>query len=131
MLILLHYTTEIARFFHSNLGNVGLALLGIAAPAYAIDGNVLLERCTTEGNERTYAQLSCNNYVVGVIDGYTAAVASPKAPPHQAEFAIPAGVTGQQTVDIVVKYLREHPAERHVPASILIVVALRESFPAK
>ncbi|MBK9011001.1 MAG: zinc-binding dehydrogenase [Novosphingobium sp.] len=24
MLILLHYTTEIARFFHSNLGNVGL-----------------------------------------------------------------------------------------------------------
>lgn len=44
-------------------------------------------------------------------------------------FDTPAKVTRGQIGDIVFKYLKEHPEERHKPGSRLVVDALKEAFP--
>ncbi len=41
------------------------------------------------------------------------------------------GVTNGQVRDVVVKYLKDHPEERHFLASILAVKALSKAFPCK
>lgn len=105
--------------------------LGVATPACAMDGNTLLEHCTEVGQTAPYGQIACNNYIGGIIEGYSAALKSHKAPPERFDFEAPANMATQQAIDIVVKYLRDHPERRHLLASALIVIAMHEAFPAK
>jgi hypothetical protein len=42
---------------------------------------------------------------------------------------VPVGSVRQQTVDVVVNYLRDHPETRHLGGSELVVTALKEKFP--
>ncbi|MHC9247754.1 Rap1a/Tai family immunity protein [Aeromonas jandaei] len=85
-------------------------------------GNDLYSICSTKkGDEFYYMNSSeCRGYITGVSDalsGYT--------------FCIPSGVTVGQDVDIVMRYLSEHPESRHINAAELIARALYESFPCK
>lgn len=41
------------------------------------------------------------------------------------------GITRRQAKDVYIKYLRDHPAERHWPAAILAIFAFQEAFNCK
>lgn len=47
------------------------------------------------------------------------------------QYCIPERVTQGQLQDVVVKYLESQPSRRHLPAGILVTVALAEAFPCK
>jgi len=68
---------------------------------------------------------ACTEYVAGVTDGLWALDS------HLTEICLPDGVVLSQTVDVVVKWLKDNPAQRHYSASSDIEVALREAFPCE
>ncbi len=51
--------------------------------------------------------------------------------PNQPLSCSPDGVTVGQMVDVVKRYLQNHPQTRHEPAVILIATAAREAFPCE
>ena len=44
-------------------------------------------------------------------------------------YCIPNNVTQGQVLDVIVKFLEDHPQNRHQNATVLISVALRDAFP--
>lgn len=48
-----------------------------------------------------------------------------EAPVH---FCIPKGVTLGQAIDVLLKYLNDHPSELHQPAELLTILAYREAW---
>lgn len=85
------------------------------ASAQFITGNQLLDRMNAEtSNTRMYAL----GYVIGVVDsmnGYA--------------FCLPSAATAGQINDMMRNYLNNTPAERHLPADVVIVQALGGAFP--
>lgn len=111
----------------------GLCLLGIAA-AYPTDGraqghfatgNTLLREC--EGNRLN--QPSCLAYMSGLADGL--ALLFELHPQSSIRACVPDKVTVSQIRDVVLKYLREKPEDRHEAASTLGLLALVGAFPCK
>ena len=101
-----------------------LALTGVARANF-VDGNLLYSWCTTAGTE-----LRCFSYVEGVwdmIDIYQRENALRTA------ICVPAGVgvTSRQLRDAAVKYLEQHPANRHYAASSLVWSALKDAWPCR
>lgn len=86
-----------------------------------VTGNDLFERCTDNPAASTYIANYgfCRGYIYAAAD-FFATVSAEQGRPSCRK----AGVTGQQVVDIVVKYLREHPEERHKPADYAVIVVL-------
>lgn len=82
-------------------------------------GNTLFRAC--EGGAGSFRDGVCVGFVFGVVDMHNAAGLK--------MFCVPEGVTGGQLKDIAKKYLAEHPGERHLPASFLVIKALKETFP--
>jgi hypothetical protein len=113
-----------------------------AAAAPAMTGNQLADFCGI-----TIAPLAnrerCLSYIVGAADG--AAVGSTRASAYYDKDGdlkfdksrklflpcTPDGVTALQVTDVVIKYLRENPAQRHLPAASLVVDALHHAFPCE
>jgi hypothetical protein len=85
-----------------------------------VSGNDLYEKCNSESG--TVSHGICGGYITGIADLLNNA--GKLCIPHQM-------VTVRQLLDIVVKYLREHPEERNISASLLVVLALHDSFPCK
>ena len=84
-----------------------------------MSGNDLLKYCeSTDGSERTL----CNAYISGVRDGATVEA-------QTLSFDMPLGVTSEQLQDIVVKYLKGNPENRHQFAGFLVLKALRNAYP--
>jgi hypothetical protein len=48
---------------------------------------------------------------------------------NAAFFCVPAGITNEQSVRIVLKYLRDHPEELHERSTVLAFRALQAAFP--
>lgn len=86
-------------------------LLAGAAQAQ-ITGNTLHNRCL--GKEGSLMEAWCVGYIQGVAEN------SPHICP-------PSGATIGQSKDIVVKFLKEQPQERHPPATKVVVVALNQA----
>ena len=88
-------------------------------------GNSLLETCSSVGKAD---ELFCLGYIGGVadVDGLEGATF-----PERQRSCVPDNVSNGQLMDVVVKYLKEHPEERHMLAAILIVEALTKAFPCK
>lgn len=86
------------------------------------DGNMLYERCATkEENPDYYLNISsCRGYIIGVADAYDGY-----------SFCIPNRVNIGQNSDIVMKYLHDHPEDRHQDAHVLTAYALSVAFPCK
>ena len=57
----------------------------------------------------------CLGFILGVADAL--------------HFCIPTGVNSGQVKDVVTLYLRDHPEQRHLPASDLVTAAIKEKFP--
>ena len=98
-----------------------------AAPASGVymKGHALYEMCIENDNT-----LACTAYVAGVMDFLSAAGKTDILNEQFQPVCVPqSGVTLGQLQDIVIKYLREHPEERHEPGVFLVVGAIREAFP--
>jgi hypothetical protein len=82
-------------------------------------GNDVLEACasTTNNVESTL----CTGYVIGSIEALEFAL------PHL--FCPGKYVTNGQTIDVVVKFLRQFPEKRDNDAPLIIAGALEEAFP--
>ncbi len=74
-----------------------------------LTGNDLLERCESKD---AYGNGICLGYVEAIRDAF---LIGSETPP----FATPVEVTNQQLVDVVVKYLKDHPQRRHLQAAFL------------
>jgi len=91
------------------------------ANAAVIDGNLMLTRCQTHDP-------LCVGYVAGFVNGYDTGRIGGSANQKQI-YCWPEQATYSQGVDIFLGYLKSHPASRHMDASILLTVALREAYP--
>src|SRR5262245_8237262 len=99
-------------------------VVGKAAAGF-IDGNSLFSACEEEarGDPGGNSPVGmCLGYILGAYD------ASERAAPGKI-ICVPTGVKAQQVRDGVKLYLRNHPDKRQLPASYLVVIALREKFP--
>lgn len=118
-------------------------------PVYGGNGTELLQVCQTfikfedtgfktpggKANEDVAESVGCTRYLAGILDAEqdlhalidvnlmknTGAVLS----------CVPSDVKVNQVARVVVKWLNDHPANLHNPASISAQVALAEAFPCK
>jgi len=119
----------------------------------AIDGNVMLKNCKAwvslldnphfqgqdnPDNLRAISHgdmvdgASCVGYVMGVVDDHFSCQINEKSPVDPTKhFCLPDGVTPNQTVRVIVKWLEDHPARLHEKAIGLVLTALRENFPCR
>lgn len=75
---------------------------------------------------------SCENRVDQFCIGYVMAIADVLGadnPVNGYRACFRSGVTGRQIIDIVTKYLRQKPDERHYNAAGLVADALQSAFP--
>jgi len=99
------------------------ALIAAATPARAgaITGQALFENCR---NYSTYSNYFNKGLCVGYITAAVEAFAGSR-------FCLPNGVTIGISVDIMERYLRNHPEQRHLDALSLISSAMSKAYPCK
>lgn len=107
---------------------ISFSLLGLANPssAYIKDANDLIE------GMRAYEQIEAGvkdvgYYAPGVYCGYIVAVYDC----NERAFCGNEKATGGQLFAIVTKYLNEHPEQWSLPASSVVLRALKLAFPCK
>lgn len=116
---------------HTNLvwkvavATVAIAVVSIGSPAIAqsqdgLTGNALLRTICDRQGEST-----CLAYIRGVAEGLKVSEGSGAA----RLFCLPVGGDYGQARDVVVKYLNDHPEQRHYPAAYLVSFALTQAFP--
>lgn len=85
-------------------------------------GNQLYTACSDPRNA------ACESYVTGIVDAVSAMTSGAK---HKKSFCARPEVQGGQFVEVVVNYLRDHPASRSDGAAGLAIKALTISFPCR
>jgi hypothetical protein len=110
------------------LSVIFLLLIGVPSNAQRVStrtGNDLLEFCESK---KEFEQAFCLGYITGVTDmeGMNTA-----AFPDRQRSCISTIVTNGQLIDVVLKYLKDHPEERHMLAAVLIVKSMAQAFPCK
>lgn len=103
----------------------------VNSPASAngfVSGNKLYEYC--RASDGTYESIACFNYIIGAADVFLGASQF-----NEAVFGWrvcpPGGLTQGQIEDIVVRWLRENPSDRHYSAVSAVGEALATSFPCR
>lgn len=101
----------------------------LAAPASAdtdlpgsLSGNDLYNYCTEDDSE---VPLYCTGYLKGVIETLTWWEIDTK----RCFSELPNGITYVKLKDFIVKYLRDHPEQRYLPAPRLVSRALVLGWP--
>ncbi len=111
---------------------VGLVLPWRAPPSLGGDkfdgrqfhsGEELYNWCRS--NDPTDRQ-ACEVYVCGVLDTWTTAYLDSRASPYR--ICIRGRPECRELSDAVLKYLEEHPADRHAPAAEVTEYALQQAF---
>jgi hypothetical protein len=69
----------------------------------------------------------CLGYALGAADVWT--VVSTRPQWDLAKVCLPSAVKPDQVRDVVIRYLREHPEDRHNPAALAAYSALKDAFP--
>jgi len=94
------------------------------------DGNQLLEFCEGKSNFDTDI---CVGYITGSADHFTYTKALLKFAKQGGEggTCLPERATPQQLTAVFVKYAKNHPEDRHLPARYMIAMAWAEAFPCK
>ena len=91
-----------------------------AAEAHFLTGNDLLKNCTSTDRDTAYGQhLFCTGIIVGYYEMLTFL---------QFNCGDDSKKTAGEIEDVVVKYLKEHPAERSKPAATVSAIAISEAF---
>lgn len=97
-------------------------------------GNSLLAQCSVEQSDPTYRQkyMACSGYVSGVYDMIELLnVAKHRNRTGSVEgfqACVPDSATRGQLTDVVIKYLKDHPEQRHLAAATIVYVALKQGF---
>lgn len=130
---------------------VSLATAAVPLATNAQTGNDLLNHCRSEPG---FSTGFCLGFIVGHASSYNdarigGALYRHFAPNVNAEelarrkpevdvvtaavsqYCLPEKGTQGQLQDVVVKYLESQPSRRHLPAGILVTVALAEAFPCR
>lgn len=124
------------------IGPMAAAIVAASLPtqeqsAGFISGNDLYRYCTAREGQATYYQndASCTAYIMGAHDALATAGG---AVTYIAELdrplrlvCTPPGVEAGQIRDVVVLWLRDKPADRSMPASLVVMSALAEAFPCR
>lgn len=79
----------------------------------------LFDLCRVRVDDQRHFNDPCSAYIAGVSDVLNT----------QGTICTPKDVTVHQTVDIILNYLREHPAQRSMAAPLLTRAALGRAFP--
>ncbi len=111
------------------------ASLFIVSPVMAGTGNDLLNKCSEiiklinkeDASSVSFTKAEhCYGLLIGTVE--THEVLS-KHNNSENFFCLPPGITNNQAIMVIVKYMKEHPEKLHISASALILVALRKNFP--
>jgi hypothetical protein len=92
---------------------IALLISTLGARGYFDDGNDLLRICAHDALGMCMGQIT-GHYDMMVAVGFVCANTK--------------GVNKQQVKDIVLKYLRDHPAKRHQPSASLTIAAMTDAF---
>lgn len=102
------------------------------------DGNSLGEFCRESPRPTPVEMLHlgmCAGYIVGIKDAEETTKISLKAAnmedKRSLKFCVDQRVTNGQLIDVVNKFLKDHPEILHLSAAMLIQGALAHSFPCK
>jgi hypothetical protein len=118
---------------------IALLLLGSGSAWGQMDGNFILQDCGNIVKQQdggaeldTLAMtkgLFCVGYVAGLNDAFRMAPTLSRSQP----FYCPPerGISNDQVVRIVVKYLRDNPAQIHESARGSVLIALSRAFPCR
>jgi hypothetical protein len=93
------------------------ALLAGTAHAQFVDGNRLLERMNDESPAQRMHALG---YVLGVLDSF-----------YGSDICPPDNVQAGQASAVVKQWLNINPDKRHLMASAIVFIALRNAWPCK
>lgn len=114
------------------------AALPLLATAQGSDGSAFLQACSAAVKQSDGAQVSqeeamdalyCASYVSGFLDATSLATATTKG---QRNICTPErGVTNDQAIRILVKYLRENPQTLHQSGRMSLYISLAKAFPCK
>jgi hypothetical protein len=84
-------------------------------------GNELADVCNVRADDQRRFNDACSGYIAGASDVLNS----------QGTICTPKEITVHQTVDVILNYIREHPAQRNMAATMLIGDALGQAFPCK
>jgi|SRR5450755_2336230 len=107
-------------------GGTGSDLLELCSAPTIKAGDTVLPTVLVKG-ARDNGQ--CAGYITGVNDGVMGQLAA--APNAKLPYCLPPGVNSKQSAMVVKKYLEDNPAQLHLPASLLTIHALVDSFPCR
>ncbi|KJZ40913.1 MULTISPECIES: Rap1a/Tai family immunity protein [Pseudomonas] len=121
------------------VGIVGAVLAGVSSTANAedpkYDGNELLSQCQqyikVADSEPDYDRIDagmCMGFVQGVYGTFSLLSEELN---DGIKFCVPGSVTNSQLVRVVVKYLKNHPAQLNLYRTGLVWSALKEAYPCK
>lgn len=104
---------------------LGSQALPSVAHSTFTSGNELYEQCTVEKGTNLYftKMAECRGYVMGFVD-----LMEDMQTVNKMSSCLPVGATAGQIVDVVVKYLREHPELRALPGSTMVFLSLKSAF---
>lgn len=88
-----------------------------------ITGNQFIKLCNESPR---YDEGECFAYILGTYHGFTIAESLHDVEPLT---CVPSTVTVDQLSEVVIKYLRNNPQNRHLPARGLVMIAIRNAFP--
>jgi len=112
-----------------------VASLFIASPVMANDGNDLLNKCgeviklinKEDASSVSFTKAEhCYGLLIGTVETHELLS---KHNNSENFFCLSSGVTNNQAIMVIVKYLKEHPEILHRSASTLILLALQKKFP--
>ena len=115
--------------------SIALATTLMSTVAYSDGGqtgNDLLYQCESAD---PVERIGCLNYVLGIADGFDFADAIHMLANRSIQgitgICFPEGVTAGQDRAVVIRYLRNHPADLHLASSALIRNAYAQAWPCK
>jgi hypothetical protein len=82
----------------------------------------MFDVCNVRGDDQRRFNDACAGYIAGASDVLLI---------RRVQFARRRRLPFHPTVDVILKYIREHPAQRNMAAPMLIGDALGQAFPCK
>ena len=107
-----------------------LAVMLVAGPVFALTGNELLDRCRHWDSGEPGEDVAGAGFCLGYTEAVSNVMFDHNV--HGFQACLPGeatGITVGQLRDIIVRYLEEHPADRHHLASSVAAKALSDAFP--
>lgn len=77
----------------------------------------------------TFKSGYCSGWATGVVEGVNLSEARHQIPRSAKLVCAPEGISPNQTVQIVRKYVTDHPEKEHIPMTMIATQALAGAFP--